>query len=146
MPHCFNPRAHAGRDLTLARHNGTIAVSIHAPMRGATLNCLSMAEKQKFQSTRPCGARLSRTGSVQIVIFVSIHAPMRGATGGIVNAFHVFLVSIHAPMRGATVVGTAKHSCSLFQSTRPCGARHPHDQRQSSHKSFNPRAHAGRDA
>ena len=34
---CFNPRAHAGRDLFLPALYLSHAVSIHAPMRGATL-------------------------------------------------------------------------------------------------------------
>jgi len=33
---CFNPRAHAGRDLLKPLFYLPLAVSIHAPMRGAT--------------------------------------------------------------------------------------------------------------
>jgi len=54
----FNPRARAGRDLTL--DTGIIAndVSIHAPARGATREKTKLADKLE----------------------VSIHAPARGAT------------------------------------------------------------------
>ena len=35
---CFNPRAHAGRDVFACRKTGYQRVSIHAPTRGATQN------------------------------------------------------------------------------------------------------------
>jgi len=56
-------------------------VSIHAPMRGATMSHLAYLAE-------PLG--------------VSIHAPMRGAT--LLNELDsgAVTVSIHAPMRGAT--------------------------------------------
>jgi len=78
---------------------------------------------QRFQSTRPRGARherrikrLSRTrfnpraragrdkwaGSDNECTVVSIHAPARGATFKVVVAGRRFGVSIHAPARGAT--------------------------------------------
>jgi len=56
---------------------------------------------------------------------VSIHAPMRGATPVNRHTPRLQPVSIHAPMRGATA--DAVDICTsaiLFQSTRPCGARH----------------------
>jgi len=34
---CFNPRAHAGRDVEDGAKKGYIYVSIHAPTRGATI-------------------------------------------------------------------------------------------------------------
>jgi len=54
---------------------------------------------------------------------VSIHAPARGATrrkAGIGGNLHV---SIHAPARGATSIVARPVAGSLFQSTRPRGAR-----------------------
>ena len=57
-------------------------ISIHAPMRGATL-----VQNDKNTSS-----------------FISIHAPMRGATGTSYTDTNVKkAISIHAPMRGATL-------------------------------------------
>ena len=78
----FNPRAHEGRDYNLERfYKIAWDISIHAPMRGATVFILFLL----FDKT------------------ISIHAPMRGAT--IINAYKAKTgknISIHAPMRGAT--------------------------------------------
>ncbi len=122
----FNPRAPAGRDPQPGQGATARAVSIHAPLRGAT------GRRQRgeqilglFQSTRPCGAR-----------------PDQQRQGG-----HDRRVSIHAPLRGATSSGSACISMYSFQSTRPCGARR--SAARSRHRTrtrFNPRAPAGRDA
>ena len=99
---CFNPRAHAGRD---AAKSGAaevgIAVSIHAPTRGATSPRRLSIPRAMFQSTRPRGARreprhrryprnsfnprahAGRDVPHHLVLTrveVSIHAPTRGAT------------------------------------------------------------------
>ena len=55
--HCFNPRAHAGRDSAGATGHYRLLVSIHAPTRGATTSTELMTNGFKFQSTRPRGAR-----------------------------------------------------------------------------------------
>lgn len=54
---------------------------------------------------------------------ISIHAPARGATHHGLTARQAATVSIHAPVRGATLA--VGHVCgqSVFQSTRPRGAR-----------------------
>ena len=55
----FNPRAREGRDLKArSRSLAEIAVSIHAPARGATRAATRQtAQASRFQSTRPRGAR-----------------------------------------------------------------------------------------
>ena len=77
----FNPRTHEGcdaGDTFILRDN--FSVSIHAPMKGATLF----------------------VGPVNTRLPVSIHAPMKGATfRPLIIGFKV-TVSIHAPMKGAT--------------------------------------------
>ena len=56
---CFNPRARAGRDVTPPeKAMPAMIVSIHAPVRGATLHCAFCVFRD----------------------LVSIHAPVRGAT------------------------------------------------------------------
>ena len=77
-----------------------------------------------FQSTRPRGERLISTAQT---------------TG--------FGVSIHAPTWGATTEQHTYHwYVGQFQSTRPRGARLLHAHHLWVLKSFNPRAHVGRDS
>ena len=124
-------------------------VSIHAPARGATgkrgvahsssagfnprartgrdwsgQGCSS--DHQRFQSTRPHGARLERAR-------VLIRSPA---------------VSIHAPARGATRSALSRvWSARMFQSTRPHGARRFRCRwGRGCRCRFNPRARTGRDA
>ena len=121
---CFNPRAHAGRDLRVGNLGLQRGVSIHAPTRGATFSTrLTTFEDDTFQSTRPRGARLDDVFDIR----------------------QSDEVSIHAPTRGATSVLTPTSSASSFQSTRPRGARHNLLRTVRKIKCFNPRAHAGRD-
>ena len=98
-----NPRAHTRRDMTWAkvydknvmfqstRPCGTrlgeslrdialLAVSIHAPSRGATIPAYCSEIRIVFQSTRPRGARLSHFREILLNGEVSIHAPTRDAT------------------------------------------------------------------
>ncbi len=77
---CFNPRARAGRDFNPLEKAAIQFVSIHAPVRGATV-----------PPTEASG-----------ISNVSIHAPVRGATSGGHQSHHRGVVSIHAPVRGAT--------------------------------------------
>ncbi len=142
-----------------------------------------------FQSTRPHGAR---PGSVRELVLctgfnprarmgrdrelhldadtrrVSIHAPAWGATAGDNPGGGARFVSIHAPAWGATrCTSRAPSIISLFQSTRPHGARQvpsaicippimfqstrPHGARLRrivnlrTYPRFNPRARMGRD-
>ena len=80
-----------------------IAVSIHAPTRGATRGRISgIHVHYTFQSTHPHGVRL-KVVKGRYDYAVSIHAPTRGATQfQSLVAMIVALVSIHAPTRGAT--------------------------------------------
>ena len=77
-----------------------------------------------FQFTRPRGARLLALDG-DGVLEVSIHAPTRGATSAKWKAYANICVSIHAPTRGATIIAAVMPSIkTLFQFTRPRGARH----------------------
>ena len=145
---CFNPRAHAGRDN-------------HCDQR-------RIAASAVFQSTRPRGARPGYVAAslhddrfnprahagrddcrrlLSIGNYVSIHAPTRGATLTRDAALMLLSVSIHAPTRGATTAScVSSDGTASFQSTRPRGARRARADMLRRHSSFNPRAHAGRDA
>ena len=53
-PLCFNPRAREGRDPELSLALDAEAVSIHAPVKGATPAQTHLVELvTQFQSTRP---------------------------------------------------------------------------------------------
>ena len=133
---------------TLRLEQPSDLVSIHAPARGATRIQRYSIDSRRFQSTRPRGARRRLAepsftptmfqstrprGARQlpcptrsaIAGQVSIHAPARGATlDSRSGTTFVQLVSIHAPARGATGhAGARVTSASVFQSTRPRGAR-----------------------
>ncbi len=145
---CFNPRAHAGRDL---------------------LTPLAKVISMLFQSTRPRRARRDFAPTWESKQPVSIHAPTQGATPPCAETSPPCAVSIHAPTQGATISSfTTWLVLKQFQSTRPRRARR-HAPRRSRENfavsihaptqgatiitgnavqdviSFNPRAHAGRD-
>ena len=70
-----------GATLRIDKRCNLIAVSIHAPVRGATPSPAS--EKpltRRFQSTPPCGGRHGEDHEQVLAEMVSIHAPVRGAT------------------------------------------------------------------
>ncbi len=77
-------------------------VSIHAPVWGATNRAFSFARRKPCFNPR---ARAGRDPRLRLV-----HGPDRA-------------VSIHAPVRGATGRYWTVAPATLFQSTRPCGAR-----------------------
>ena len=146
----------------------SIHVSIHAPTWGATTLAASLDLSVEFQSTRPRGARHADADWSYIDVWVSIHAPTWGATAfdsasffSRVVSIHAptwgatergglqlagCTVSIHAPTWGATSAGSSSAPASVFQSTRPRGARPTRCSRARRSSSFNPRAHVGRDS
>ena len=121
-------------------------ISIHAPVRGATLilicslclfvyfNSRSRAGSDNisifispyfysFQFTLPCGERRSHDWGYWNNSFISIHAPVRGATPSLYNDIENEIISIHAPVRGATNSTKLLSGFSPFQFTLPCGER-----------------------
>ena len=122
-------------------------VSIHAPARGATRDgwVLSMT-CQRFQFTRPRGARRGRVVHGGRRPLVSIHAPARGATAFRNGPRRTCDVSIHAPARGATIRTDQAFPPAWFQFTRPRGARRRrHCCAAWGSRCFNSRAREGRD-
>ena len=130
----------------MTRENIQLAsqVSIHAPTWSATSERNSPTTLSRFQSTRPRGARLNNI--VQTTLQISfnprahverdISQRLRTIKGRSFNPrAHVERdrarrlqversgVSIHAPTWSATNKTTKKRSTTLFQSTRPRGAR-----------------------
>ena len=100
---CFNPRAHVGRDEQQAYYK---------------------AHDNKFQSTRPRGARLHM-----------LLTELRRAAG--------FQSTRPRGARHGKLLGSG--FMRMFQSTRPRGARRDSVTFYNRLESFNPRAHVGRD-
>ena len=99
----FNPRAHAGRDLTSSK---------------------KQPYQYVFQSTRPRGARPDLRSIYGDGIIISIHAPTRGATCRWVMKPGSSTIFQSTRPRGARRVRLTRWLCDLsFQSTRPRGAR-----------------------
>ena len=114
-----------------------LAISIHAPARGATAGPAGETGPVDFNSrpcergdqyrresfapwyfnSRPC-ERGDRRDQKEIPgKQISIHAPARGATGGGVRHGLQVIISIHAPARGATKRCCNQHSFRPFQFT-----------------------------
>ena len=117
---CFNSRSREGSDLSKVDGKFLPSVSIHAPVKGATLKeviigrvCASFNSRSREGSdlfTKPVNLFASR---------VSIHAPVKGAT--IIRSLSACetSVSIHAPVKGATVHRRAVRRARTFQFTLP---------------------------
>ena len=143
---CFNPRARTGRDLARELQYRKIMVSIHAPARGATRTLLHSPAYLKFQSTRPHGARRRRKKQRRKIV-LSFNPRARTGRDCFSGLNPVLLHCFNPRARtGATSIGFSYIGSSMFQSTRPHGAR-----RLSTIfkleicKGFNPRARTGRD-
>ena len=78
----FNPRSREGSDLQERRYRGhhVCCISIHAPVKGATLVGVGR----------------------QLEVGISIHAPVKGATVDQGAPADSDEISIHAPVKGAT--------------------------------------------
>ena len=121
-------------------------VSIHAPLRGATIKSPLWSAAWMFQSTPPCGGRPASTAGSSIAKEVSIHAPLRGATQANEQKLGKLKVSIHAPLRGATHFPAAWSMYSKDFNPRPPAGGDPQiGGLQNGFAHFNPRPPAGGD-
>ena len=143
----FNPRARVGRDgEQLVGLVAVAVVSIHAPAWGATRDCVALAHRARwFQSTRPRGARPTQ--------------PPQGSRERCFNPrARVGRDKTQKPsfsrVEGFNPRARVGRDCprltwplalTLFQSTRPRGARHGHRATRWLFLRFNPRARVGRD-
>ena len=118
----FNPRTRVGCDTMSRLFAQFLSVSIHAPVWGATIAVTLFSMMTKFQSTHPCGVRLSAVSSL-------------GET----------VVSIHAPVWGATSLKPSMSLYVMFQSTHPCGVRRVKCMSILAKMGFNPRTRVGCD-
>ena len=97
VPNYFNPRTREGCDHTPGAVHSVLLISIHAPVKGATL----------------------ATQIMNLLPQISIHAPVKGATGPGPVLCVDRVISIHAPVKGATWRHTRARHAYLFQSTHP---------------------------
>ena len=120
----FNPRTREGCDLTLPTKESMIPISIHAPVKGATLNF------------RRC----------QTFHRISIHAPVKGATQSDVGASAADRISIHAPVKGATQKRELHPLCIMISIHAPVkGATKSLRLHLQGYNNFNPRTREGCD-
>jgi len=92
-----------GATLIAAGYSAFVQVSIHAPVKGATDGWVKSRRRGTFQSTRPWRARRGAPPSPPRPRGrVSIHAPVKGATFSNRHFEPRRCVSIHAPVKGAT--------------------------------------------
>jgi len=102
-------------------------------------------KRYQFQSTRPRGARQYESKQINMPGGFNPRARV-GRDEQIKLTGYPSQVSIHAPAWGATKVFECASQGTVFQSTRPRGARHQWDLLRHGRKAcFNPRARVGRD-
>ena len=141
----FNSRARAGRDATRASSAHGADVSIHAPVRGATMRTRREGPKPGFNSRARAG-RDRMQGVRRDIAHVSIHAPVRGATPASVAFEMLERFQFTRPCGARPVAPVAPLPPTQFQFTRPCGARlRAGSGRHPRRFCFNSRARAGRD-
>ncbi len=122
MP-CFNPRPYARGDIVFPVYLSIIVVSIHAPMRGATVKGMETEQWNRFQSTPLCEGRQQEQAVETLGNVVSIHAPMRGATAKNTNKFYQSLFQSTPLCEGRHLVYIVCFRLELFQSTPLCEGR-----------------------
>ncbi len=93
-----------GATLRTQRRLSRSAVSIHAPVRGATQVADLPPLMAKFQSTRPCGARPSLPPNATMGTQFQSTRPCGARLFGRLVVSATLAVSIHAPVRGATAL------------------------------------------
>ena len=122
-----------------------LAVSIHAPTRGATRCKIDQSLRHRVSIHAPTRGATAQVVMIELFIKVSIHAPTRGATCLDNILRPPCQVSIHAPTRGATVAIQKAVRNKMFQSTHPHGVRQKLHVSSHHKTSFNPRTHTGCD-
>ena len=96
------------------------AVSIHAPVKGATGSDGTGGGGRRVSIHAPVKGATYKQVEEPVAQAVSIHAPVKGATRWLGRGGPAFLVSIHAPVKGATCKEkTIANGNTVFQSTRP---------------------------
>ena len=120
----FNPRSREGSDSDLKQSTDDSGISIHAPVKGATNQSLTLAQTQ----------------------LISIHAPVKGATGNDTGRRKRDIISIHAPVKGATYIAVIISAIFYFNPRSREGSDQLIAAFSSITANFNPRSREGSDA
>ena len=83
-----------------------VLVSIHAPVKGATIIPHNFSGIGPGFNPRAREGRDADITETADDVQVSIHAPVKGATPCLLPCLDAYFVSIHAPVKGATPAGT----------------------------------------
>ena len=100
-----------------------LAISIHAPTRGATTQLLQNGSCIGNFNPRSHKGSDYEDDKIFDLLDISIHAPTRGATFRKEPYQAYPVISIHAPTRGATYIHSSLFLLPVFQSTLPQGER-----------------------
>ena len=106
-----------------------LQISIHAPVKGATLsddgNTVTVRNFNP-RTREGCDVYIKRAF---LFHFISIHAPVKGATQSVDGYQFHCVISIHAPVKGATVLPVADWAAlpNFNPRTREGCDYHPHD-------------------
>ena len=120
---CFNPRAHVGRDSTLSSDDARRTTFQSTRPRGARRNkSFELIKEMSFNPRAHVGRDIERKKG-QLLFSVSIHAPTWGATPSVGHPFQIGLCFNPRAHVGRDLRTSVLVYDSLFQSTRPRGAR-----------------------
>ena len=79
-----------------------IAISIHAPAKGATKYWCNYQSANAYFNPRSREGSDDNTTTEKMEYGISIHAPAKGATINTLGGYTICDISIHAPAKGAT--------------------------------------------
>ena len=142
---CFSPRARVGRDLRGHQASPQHPVSIRAPTWGATIDVHLHRDRHIVQIHAPRGARpISARTSSRASCF---NPRARAGRDSALHTVTTWPASFNPRARAGrdTPSRPASWQSSMFQSTRPRGARPVPSPPGCPRHRFNPRARAGRD-
>ena len=97
----FNSRTRKGCDISFVPFNKVVAVSIHAPVKGATSNCYPFLYNLCFNSRTRKGCDVT-VGATQQTGTGFNSRTRKGCDLFCACRNGLFIVSIHAPVKGAT--------------------------------------------
>ena len=114
----FNPRSREGSDAQWIDDQARQGISIHAPVKGATVSMSTQSAPVSISIHAPV-----KGATINIFIwFILSHFNPRsreGSDAALPMALLALLISIHAPVKGATSDFTMARFVRQFQSTLP---------------------------
>ena len=134
-----------GATLFMRGINGSLCISIHAPLAGRDRSDpRKMRPVRDFNPRAPCGARRFRLLTCADSGSISIHAPLAGRDGPSKMDREGGAISIHAPLAGRDRWRRGPGTGSVnFNPRAPCGARPAKAAGIYGTRDFNPRAPCG---